>query len=180
MFLRNVGLPPNYTAFQSRRPHSSARNQLSLDSRLLLLVSCLAYCSSLKIEAIYYSETLGCLLTTRYYNPEDRTLHSHRRQSLKTEMNLVGLWGLHVCQPLTARNCDAYATFRNQMEQDRISPFPPNYNKWCQQQKINNLKWEPEASRIIMVRVSRLKRCTSDRGRNSWKEMRINLKAGIT
>jgi hypothetical protein len=41
--------------------------------RLLLLVSCLAYSSTLKIEAICSSETLACLRTTRHYNPEDRT-----------------------------------------------------------------------------------------------------------
>jgi hypothetical protein len=37
--------------------------------------SCLVYYSDMKTEAIYYSETSGCLWTTWCYNPEDR-MHS--------------------------------------------------------------------------------------------------------
>jgi hypothetical protein len=44
--------------------------------RLLLLVSCLAYSSTLKMEAIYSSETSGCLLSTSHNNPEDHALNN--------------------------------------------------------------------------------------------------------
>jgi hypothetical protein len=40
-----------------------------------MLVSWLAHSSTLKIDAIYSPETLGCLRTTRGYNPEDFPLH---------------------------------------------------------------------------------------------------------
>jgi hypothetical protein len=43
---------------------------------LLLLVSCSAYFSTLKIEAIYCADTSGCLPSTRRYNPQDRNLHN--------------------------------------------------------------------------------------------------------
>jgi hypothetical protein len=40
-----------------------------------MLVSCLAYSSALKMKAIYSSETsVDFQLTTRPYNPEDKTL----------------------------------------------------------------------------------------------------------
>jgi hypothetical protein len=51
--------------------------------RLLLLTSCFAYSSILKMEATFSSETVGCLRTVGRYNPDDHFLHSHRRESLK-------------------------------------------------------------------------------------------------
>jgi hypothetical protein len=42
-------------------------------STWLLLVSFLPYISILKMEALYSSETSGCLRTTRRYNPEHYT-----------------------------------------------------------------------------------------------------------
>jgi hypothetical protein len=53
--------------------------------RLILIVSCLAYSPTLKMEAICSSETLGSLRTTRRYNPDDRILHSYRHENLKSE-----------------------------------------------------------------------------------------------
>jgi hypothetical protein len=50
---------------------------------LLLLVSCLAYSSTLKMEAVCSNEMLGTLLTTLCYNPQDPTLHSHCHENLK-------------------------------------------------------------------------------------------------
>jgi hypothetical protein len=49
-----------------------------------LLVSCLAYPSTLKIKVIYSSETSGFLHTTQHYNPEDCTLHSHCCEKLRS------------------------------------------------------------------------------------------------
>jgi hypothetical protein len=45
----------------------------SLACLLILLVSCLVYNSTLKMEAIYSSEMLRTLLITQRYKPEDRT-----------------------------------------------------------------------------------------------------------
>jgi hypothetical protein len=42
--------------------------------RSLSLGSCLVYIYTLKMEALYSSETSGCLRTTRRYNPEHSTL----------------------------------------------------------------------------------------------------------
>jgi hypothetical protein len=50
---------------------------------LLLLVICLAYSSTLKMEELSCSETSGSVRATQHYNPEDRTLRSHGRESLK-------------------------------------------------------------------------------------------------
>jgi hypothetical protein len=50
-----------------------------------MLVSCLAYFTTLKMTAIYSSETLvGLQLTTRRYIPEDGILHNHSRENLKS------------------------------------------------------------------------------------------------
>jgi hypothetical protein len=51
---------------------------------LLLLVSYLANSLSLQMEAIWSFETLGSLQTTRDYNPEDCTLHSHCHENRKS------------------------------------------------------------------------------------------------
>jgi hypothetical protein len=53
-------------------------------SHLLLMISCLAYSPTLRIEAICYSETWGFLRTKRRYNPENRDLHSHLRDNLRS------------------------------------------------------------------------------------------------
>jgi hypothetical protein len=51
----------------------------------LTLVSCLAYSSTLKMEAKCFSETLvDFQRTTRRYIPEDSSLHTHRCENLKT------------------------------------------------------------------------------------------------
>jgi hypothetical protein len=63
-FQRNIS-PPS--------PQQGSRRQLSID---ILLVACLPYSSALEMEAIYSSETSGLLLTTRLYNPGDRSPHS--------------------------------------------------------------------------------------------------------
>jgi hypothetical protein len=48
-----------------------------------MVVSCLAYSLTLKIEVTYSSETsVGFQRATRRYIPEDRTLHSDSRLSL--------------------------------------------------------------------------------------------------
>jgi hypothetical protein len=60
--------------------------------RLLLLVSCFAYSSKLKMEVIFYSETSGYLRTTRRYNPEDLILHSY-----VVVGQSVGLSVVHLC-----------------------------------------------------------------------------------
>jgi hypothetical protein len=49
---------------------------ISSACRLLLLVCCMAYSSTLKMEVIRASGMLDCLRTTRRYNPEVRP-HSH-------------------------------------------------------------------------------------------------------
>jgi hypothetical protein len=53
---------------------------------LLLVVACLPCLSTLKMEAMC-SETLASLRPTRHYYREDRTLHSHRCENLKSITN---------------------------------------------------------------------------------------------
>jgi hypothetical protein len=48
--------------------------------RLLLLLSYLAYISTLKMEAICFCETSGSLQTAQRYNTEGHKLHSHSRE----------------------------------------------------------------------------------------------------
>jgi hypothetical protein len=47
----------------------------------VLLVSWFAYSSTLNMEAICSSETLGCLRTTYRCSAEHHAIHSHRRSS---------------------------------------------------------------------------------------------------
>jgi hypothetical protein len=61
-----------------------ARNQALLAARFMP-VSCLAYSSTLKMEATCSSGTsVDFQRTARRYIPEDRTLHGHRCESLES------------------------------------------------------------------------------------------------
>jgi hypothetical protein len=61
---------------------------VSFVCRLLMLASCLAYSSILKIEEICSSETSGCLLFTWRCNPQYRVLLNHRLENLETNETL--------------------------------------------------------------------------------------------
>jgi hypothetical protein len=51
--------------------------------------SSFAYSWTLKIEASFSSETsVGFYQTTRRYNPEDRTLHNHCSENLKSNYKI--------------------------------------------------------------------------------------------
>jgi hypothetical protein len=68
---------------QSRRI-SRAKNQREIRCQAEL-ASCSAYSSTMKMEAIFSSETSGDFQrTTRRYIPEDRALHNHRCENLKS------------------------------------------------------------------------------------------------
>jgi plasmid replication initiation protein len=62
-------------------------------SPAVTLVSCLAYSSTLKIEKTHSSETVANFeWTTWCYIPEDRTLHNHHCENLKSYIiNMVVL-----------------------------------------------------------------------------------------
>jgi hypothetical protein len=70
--------------FQGRK-ESQTTNQQKVKLRLilLLLVSCLAYSLTLKMEAICSSEMLCCLQTTWCNNLDNHTLHIY-----KSHMNI--------------------------------------------------------------------------------------------
>jgi hypothetical protein len=53
------------------------------------------------MEAIRYSETSALIRATRRHIPEDGTLHSHRRENLKSYIALNG-WALY-------RRCTVFA-----------------------------------------------------------------------
>jgi hypothetical protein len=58
---------------------------MALLAACFMLVSCLAYSSALKLEATWFSETLvEFQRTTCRYIPEDRILHSHGCENLKS------------------------------------------------------------------------------------------------
>jgi hypothetical protein len=62
--------------------HSSA---VSKNKPSKKTVSCLAYCSTPKMEVTCSFQTsVGFQRTTQYYIPEDRTLHNHRCENLKS------------------------------------------------------------------------------------------------
>jgi hypothetical protein len=52
---------------------------------IFMLVSCLAYSLILKMEATCSSETsVDFQWTTQYYIPQDKTLHNHHYENLKS------------------------------------------------------------------------------------------------
>jgi hypothetical protein len=53
---------------------------LSSACDLLLLVSCLAYSLTLKMETVCCPESSSFLWTTQHYKPYDHTVHSHSRK----------------------------------------------------------------------------------------------------
>jgi hypothetical protein len=63
---------------------SSERDRRCSACRLRLLVSCLAYSSTLKMEAMCSSETSGPHRTTWHCDSEDRTLHINPSENFKS------------------------------------------------------------------------------------------------
>jgi hypothetical protein len=60
----------------------SASEQVA--SNAFTLVSCLAYSSTLKMEATSSKTLVGFQQTTRYYISENRNLHNHHCENLKS------------------------------------------------------------------------------------------------
>jgi hypothetical protein len=57
-----------------------------------ILVSCLAYSSTLKMEATSFSETLALFQSNkRRYIPEDRTFHNRLYENLKPHDFVINL-----------------------------------------------------------------------------------------
>jgi hypothetical protein len=57
------------------------------------VVSSTLILSTVMMEVISFSETLVLTIATRHHIPEDCILHSHRREYLKSYIELTG-WGL--------------------------------------------------------------------------------------
>jgi hypothetical protein len=76
----------------------------------LLLVSYLAYSSTLKMEPICSSETWGSLQTTRRHNPEEHTLHAHHRENLKPNgvVFIPNFTEIHSLQQMLLRGTHAH------------------------------------------------------------------------
>jgi hypothetical protein len=101
-FLQNVGNDlSHYTTSHPRReqPYEHNVDEMnacdggrvlsSLLATCFTLVSCSAYYSTLKMEVACSSEmSVEFQLTTRRYIPEDRTLHNHRCENLKSYMDV--------------------------------------------------------------------------------------------
>jgi hypothetical protein len=72
---------------------SQARNQHEAGSKqCFMLVSCLSYSLTLKMEVICSSGTsVDFQWTTWWYVPEDRTIHSHYSENLKSYVFLLAI-----------------------------------------------------------------------------------------
>jgi hypothetical protein len=69
---------------------SSPGCKAALLAAICLLVSCLSYFSTLKTEAVIYSETsINFYRTTWRYITGDRILRSHRCENLKSKMLMI-------------------------------------------------------------------------------------------
>jgi hypothetical protein len=69
MFQRNISLPTSGLEDEPSKKPTEAGS--------MLLVFCLAYSLTLKMDANCCSETLGCLYTTWCYNPEEHNLQDN-------------------------------------------------------------------------------------------------------
>jgi hypothetical protein len=95
-------------------------------SACFLLVSCLAYCSTLKLEGVCSSEiSLNPSRTTRHHIPADRTLHSHSCEKLKSNIpgyysskkgacsgGYMPMGGRVIKHAVTAKNHGTYCTYQ--------------------------------------------------------------------
>jgi hypothetical protein len=88
---------------------SGCKNKRRSACSLLLLVPCLAYFSTLKMEVMCTSETLDFLRCTRLYNADDQTLHSH---CCKNRNSNIGIDFFRTEHNVTDKEC-----------------FPKNYRK---------------------------------------------------
>jgi hypothetical protein len=134
------------------------------------LVSCLAYSSTPKIEAIYSSETsVDFQRTKRRYIPEDIALHNHRRENLKSYTDLVsqhilwrssigGCWdrGSLWCDIL--QSCKQILTFRRNTlplwsplnPEDRQNMFNRNVGILRQNYKMSQPK-RPQTTVLVSI-----------------------------
>lgn len=80
-FLKNHHRSQRPQHFKSSK--SKASNKPPHLAICFLLVFCVAYALTLKIEAICSSETRGSLYSTQLYHPKHCTLHSHYHSNLK-------------------------------------------------------------------------------------------------
>jgi hypothetical protein len=103
-FRRNISSPSSGPKSKEAR---NRENQTAISPcHMLLLVSCLAYSSTVKMGAICSSKTPGFYRTTRRHNSEDRTLHSHRLENLNSNTVNYGLRCTNVHELLSANNTD--------------------------------------------------------------------------
>jgi hypothetical protein len=65
-------------------PSSDLKSKTVIIPDCFILISCLAYSSTLKVEAIYFSEESADFTGLYGIISEDRTLHSHHFENLKT------------------------------------------------------------------------------------------------
>jgi hypothetical protein len=82
VFMMVIGYYVNSSVLWVVTSCSSESRQKQATS-LALLDSCLISSSTLKSVVIYSSDTSGSLRTQRPYNPENRTLRSHRCENLR-------------------------------------------------------------------------------------------------
>jgi hypothetical protein len=87
-FGKNVPTP---SSGLMRKPRKLRAENRALHAAKFLLITCLTYCLTLKMEAVWSSETSVILYwNTRRHISGDGTLHSHHREDLK--FNAIFLW----------------------------------------------------------------------------------------
>jgi hypothetical protein len=78
---------PRISLKVNRRFGGAFRLHFSLLATYFMLVSCLAYSSTPRMEGICYCETsAGYQQNTLHYIPEDGTVHNHHSDNLKSYM----------------------------------------------------------------------------------------------
>jgi hypothetical protein len=125
------------------------------------LVSCLAYSSTLKMEATCSSETsVAFQLTARRHIPEDITLHNHRCENLKFSYKLliISYVPLYITHTYLSRNC---GEFTNISQNSRSASRESNQKSFTHKAEVLITSTLTFGSKFITFEMSASVRATA-------------------
>jgi hypothetical protein len=140
------------------------------------LVSCSVYSSTLKMEATWSSEaSVGFQRTSRHYIPEDRTLHNHRCENLKSYISssvLPFMFSFLFQFRIYSWSCESYSHLVGFLRQG----IGPSHSIYCTGRcKIYEDIIHSQMRFELMITV--VERSMTESGNEAWIDVCLYLRA---